>query len=154
MKMNFIPKLKIIPLAAVVTLGLALSPSITMAAEKTHDGDHNRNHGDQKSQFSHDAGKAHVMQPRSEQHIAHGDDRRGHSPVIINHPTKPYIVRNKKVYYINDPYRHEHYGRGRTEYIVVDHDHGHYVDYDYVDFDDVRLQIGVHAGNFDIVFRD
>jgi hypothetical protein len=151
MKMNSIPKLKIIPLATVIALGLALSPSVTMAGDKQYDS----NHKGQKSQYSHDAGKTRIKQPRIEKHVTRGDDRRGHGPVIKNHHIKPYIVHSKKVYYRDRPYGHEHYGHGRTEYIIVDHDHhAHYVDYEYVDFDDVRLQIGVHTGNFDIVFRD
>jgi len=147
MKMNFIPKLKIIPLATVIALGLALSPAVTMAGEKDHKG--------QKSQYSHDAGKTRIKQPRIEQHVTRGGERRGHGPVIKNHHIKPYIMRSKKVYYRDRPYGHEHYGHGRTEYIIVDHDHhDHYVDYEYIDLDDVRLEIGVHTGNFDIVFRD
>jgi len=151
MKMNFIPKLKIIPLATVIALGLALSPSVTLAGDKSHDKDYRG----QKNQYSHDAGKNRIKQPRIEQHVTRSDVRRGHGPVVKNYRRKPYIVRNKHVYYRDRPYGHEHYGHGHTEYIVLDHDHhDHYVDYEYIDLDDVRLEIGVHTGNFDIVFRD
>jgi len=140
--MNFIPKLKVIPLTAIIALGLALSPTLSMAD--------NKNHGRQKDQYSHDGGKSHIKAQRNEQHIVHGYDKRGKGHVTNNYFGKPHVARSKHVYYANYPYRHEHHGHSDVEYIVVDHDHHDH----YVDYDDVRFKIGVHTGNFDIVFRD
>jgi hypothetical protein len=144
--MNFIPKLKIIPLATVIALGLALSPTLSIAGDKGHDKDNGRH----KNQYSQDVGKPHIKQQRREQTVVHGFDGRGQNKLIKNYYSRPYVEHVKHVYYRNDPYRHEHHGHDHVKYIIVEDDHHEH----FVDYDDVRFKIGVHTGNFDIVFRD
>lgn len=145
--MNLIPKLKIIPLATVIFLGLSLSPALSLAADKGHDKDYGR----QQKQQSHDTGKSNFRQPRKEVTVAHGYDGRGPNRGVKNYHKTPIVKYDRHVYYRGVPYRH--HAHDRVNYIVVDNDcrdcHDHYVEYD-----DVRFKIGVHTGNFDIVFRD
>lgn len=147
--MNLIPKLKTLPLATVIALGLALSPTLSIAGDKDYD----KGHGRSNKQFSHESSKPRIKQQRKEQVVTHGYDRHGikgygHDKVINNYYSRPHAEHSRHVYYRNDPYRHHHHDH--EKYIIVDHDHHEH----YVDMDDVRFKIGIHTGNFDIVFRD
>lgn len=147
--MNLIPKLKIIPLVAIIALGLSMSPTLSLAGDK----EHGKDNGRRLNQQSHESGKPVIRHPRKEVTVAHGYDGHTSNYRAKNYRKGTIVKPGRHVYYRDSIHRHDHHGHGRPKYVIVDHDchdcHDHYVDYD-----DVRFSIGVHTGNFDIVFRD
>lgn len=153
--MKVISTLKIAPLAGVLALGIALSPVAVMAD--------NAERGRDKGQYSHEKGKSFnkgshgkktdvhkKVQPQrhlGDAHNARGFNGRSRKQVITNYYVKPHGKHKNKVIY-----RYEHDGHHGHPYYRHEH---HHVVYDhYHVYDDIRFKIGVHTGNFDIVFQD
>ena len=119
--------LKALPLVGLLAMGLALVPAVSMADK------YDRGHGEDKYQ-KHDGGKSH--------HESHHDDGHhkdgGHKNV--------YVVGYDR--YRRYPHRHVHKHHGhRPADVVVVHDH-------YDDYDPLRLMLGLHFDNIDIIYRD
>ena len=141
--------LKNLPLLALLTAGIVLSPTIVMAG-----------HGDSshsKGQYSHDARQSHSKghkQNDKKHYKSRGKSHKSHngysSKRLYN---KGYGNYNEHAHYKpgHHNYRHDnHRGQLHTTYIVNDH---HYDNYSY-GLDPLRFMIGLHTNNFDIIFRD
>lgn len=149
--MNIITTLKTLPLLAVVTVGLVLSPTLSMAG--------NGDHGQHKAKYSHDAGKSHSKNHnkgkyRGNKHSykTHGQSHKGkHSRRSERHSSKGHGHHRKHDYYKrghNDHY--DHRGHSHTNYIVNDH---YYPD-NIIGLDHLRFMIGLHNDILDITFRN
>ena len=134
--------LKNLPLLALFTAGLVLSPAIVMAG-----------HGDSKhskGQYSNDARQSHSKghkQNDNKHYKSRGKSRKGHNGYSSKRTySKAYGHYNDHAHYKRGHHRDRH----NTTYIVNDH---HYDDYSY-GLDPLRFMIGLHTNNFDIIFRD
>lgn len=155
--MKIISALKALPVASLLIMGIVLSPAIAMAD--------NGDRGRTKSEHSFDSGQSHNVRDRhrdksthkkqqNERHIvrkydrnSHGHNKYRHGHVIQKHNGKPYAKHKKHVYYHYDQHGQNHKPHHHDNYIVHHHEH-------YDVFDDVRFKIGIHTGDFDIVYRD
>ena len=152
--MNIIPSLKTLPLISAIAFGLALSPTLSMAADG--------NRGDHKMKYSHDRGQSHknghgrhkTGKSQRNSPVAHAvnkhrQEKQGHKHRSNNHYDRAY---GNHMYHKHGNHGHNH--------AYSDHNHTNYVYHDYgyrgqyVDLDNMRFMLGLHTGNFDIIFRD
>ena len=151
-KMKSLTSLKTLPLISVLAIGLALSPTLSMAD--------NGDRGRHKTQYSFDGGQSHSKgHKRSNTHSnkrhykSHGKSHESkHGYRSKHHYNKGHGHHNDHAHYKRDRHNHRYDNhRGQhTTYIVNDH---HYSDYSY-GLDPLRFMIGLHTNNFDIIFRD
>lgn len=130
--------LKNIPLLTIIAAGLALSPAMVMAGH----GDRSHN----KEQYSYNDHQSHRKghtKSNKRNYKSHSKSHRsGHR---IDHVQNKHGFNNRRSHR-HDNHRDHHY----TTYVVNDQ---HYSDYAY-GMDPLRLMIGLHTNNFDIIFRD
>ena len=153
-KINSLTSLKNLPLISVLATGLVLSPTLSMAD--------NADRGRHKTQYS-DGGQSHSKGHKGSK--KHGNKAHyksqgkrhkgdyGHSSK--HHYTKGHGNNNDHAHYKRgfNNHRYDHHDSHRdhhTSYVVNEH---HYSDYAY-GLDPLRLMIGLHTNNFDIIFRD
>lgn len=149
--MKLLTTLKNVPLAGVLALGLALLPASAMAdkGDRGHDkgsSSYEKNKSFNKGDRRNGTPVHRKIQPaghHGDKHNKGGYNRHSHKQFISRHYDKPHSR------YINRViHRHDHHDHNR-------HTHRHYAEYDhYHVYDDIRFKIGVHTGNFDIVFQD
>ncbi len=129
--MKTLSTLKTLPLVGLLAMGLALVPTVSMADKN----DHGR--GEDKMYQQHDGGKSHHNEHRDYRY--HVDSKHGgHKQVYVRGHNHYGRHVHKHV--------HRHPPRGHTDYVVV---HEHYDDYD-----PLRLMLGLHFDNIDIIYRD
>ena len=157
--MNITSTLKTLPLVGVIALGLAILPATSIAG----DGDR----GKHKTQYTTSTGKSH--DGRHDKGSHRGDKRKNHNGgyVANSFDRHHYDKRGHK----HKPNRHNHTGHVRHNnyhrhgdhghsHVYTDHSHTNYVIHDhdhrdhYVGLDNLRFMFGLHADNFDIIFRD
>ena len=136
--MKQLSTLKTLPLAAVMAMGLSLTPAITLADDGDR-GRHKEHHGQQKEK------------PR---HYNHGHQHRDYDRhESRNHPKwKRHELKHVIKHDIRNRDHHEHYHRQPRDqrYIIVpDYGHQHYLG-----LNDLRFIFGLHTDNVDIIFRD
>ncbi len=138
--------LKNIPLLALLTAGLVLSPTMVMAGHG--DNRHSKGQYSQNDRQSHSKGH---KQNVKKHYKSHGKSHKGNYGISSKrHYSKGYGHSNdyKRGHH---NYRHDyHRDQHHTTYIVNDH---HYDDYSY-GLDPLRFMIGLHTNNVDIIFRD
>lgn len=139
--MNIFTTLKTLPLLAVLTVGLILSPTLSMAG--------NGEHGQHKAKYSQNAGKSHSKSHnkgnyRSNKHSykTHGKRYKG------NHSHRSERHHRKHDYYKRGHY--DHRGHRHTNYIVKDH----YYPEHFIGLDHLRFMIGLHTDILDITLHD
>jgi hypothetical protein len=138
--------LKNLPLLALLTAGLVLSPTMVMAGHG--DNSHSKGQYSRNDRQSHSKGH---KQNVKKHYKSHGKSHKGNYGISSKrHYSKGYGHSNdyKRGHY---NYRHDHHrDQHHTTYIVNDH---HYDDYSY-GLDPLRFMIGLHTNNVDIIFRD
>jgi len=138
--MNKLSTLKTLPLIGLLVMGLAL-PAVSMAD------DDKRGRGHDRVYKKHDGGKGHQREHRR----IHRDGKGHRAP---GYHIKGYKDGGHKHVY------NKHYSRGHKHYGHKHHDHGHrHVDHvvvhdHYDDYDRLRLMLGLHFDNIDIIYRD
>jgi len=129
--MKILSTLKTLPLVGLLAMGLAMVPAVSMADKN------DRGHGEDKMYQKHDGGKSHHNEHRNDRYYVdkkHG----GHKQVY---------VRGRKHYSVPvHRHVHKHPVHRHTDYVVV-HDH-------HDDYDPLRLMLGLHFDNIDIIYRD
>ena len=128
--MKTLSTLKTLPLVGLLALGLALPPAVSMAD------DYGRGHGEDKHQ-KHDGGKSHHASRHDDGH--HMDHKGGGHKNV-------YVVGYDHYRRYPHKYVYKHHGHRPADYVVV-HDH-------YDDYDPLRLMLGLHFDNIDIIYRD
>jgi hypothetical protein len=138
--------LKNLPLLALLTAGLVLSPTMVMAGHG--DNSHSKAQYSQNDRQSHSKGHKYNNKKHDK---SHGKNHKGNYRIS----SKRHYSKGPGHYgdykrghhnYRHDHHRHQHH----TTYIVNDH---HYDDYSYR-LDPLRFMIGLHTNNVDIIFRD
>jgi len=136
--------LKTLPIIGILMAGLTLSPAIAYA-------DKDRSHN--KAKYTHDRDYSHHKKDkRRHKKLAYNDHGRLHGKHHKRHRGhKPKHHRNNWRGYTPEHRHNKHTHRGHrshrhTTYIVNDH---HYHALDRLGF-----MLGIHTGNFDIVFHD
>ena len=156
--MKIITSLKTLPLISVIALGLALSPTLTMA----DDG----NRGGQKTQYSNDRGQSHnkthnkgnrrgdAAKNHSRRYVANSFVQRRHDKQSHKHKAKNHYDRryDDHGYHRHGAHGHKHVSTTHNHRHTVIHDYGYRAPY--VDLDNMRFMLGLHTGNFDIILRD
>ncbi len=133
-----------LPLLGLLITGLALSPGLALADK--NDKAHN------KGARSHSSAQSHIKQHKNNyKRQGKGSNRHNSS-----HNSKKHGHRNDHNHYphaVNKHRQHDHgnhNGHRRTTYIVNDHHHSGHI----YGLDRLRVMIGLHTDNFDIIFRD
>lgn len=153
--MNMKNSLKTLPVIAALAIGLALAPMTSMAK-----GDRHESH--QSERYSHDGGKHH-KKSHKRRGDAHDRDSRGHKHGHKMRHAKQHRHGYKHGHKHGHKHRgHKHRGHRHDRVVFVDnYDHyddryGFGRDYRdrYIDLDDLRFMVGIHTGNFDLIFRD
>jgi hypothetical protein len=133
--MKTLSTLKTLPLVGLLAMGLALAPAASMADKKDH------GHGGDKVYQKHDSGKSHQgNRHKSHRDVGHSNKHRdgGHKQVYV----RGYNHYDRHIH----KHGHKHHGHRHADYVVV-HDH-------YYDYDPLRLMLGLHFDNIDIIYRD
>jgi hypothetical protein len=144
--MKKLSTLKTLPLIGLLAMGLAL-PAVSMADRDDHRG---RDHVYKK----HDGGKGHKREHRRihrdgkgqrdhSRHYSKGHKHGGHNKHVYSRHYK-----HGHKHYGHKGHRHGH-GHKHVDHVVV---HNHYDDWD--DYDRLRLMLGLHFDNIDIIYRD
>lgn len=136
--MKTLSTFKTLPLIGLLAMGLALAPAVSMAD------DGNRGHGKDRVYQKHDGGKSHRVD-KGHFDRGHGykmDHKKGHK-YVQNHNKG---LGHKHYGHTHKVYRPHYHGRGHADYVVI-HDH-------YDDYDPLRLMLGLHFDNIDIIYRD
>ena len=142
--MKKLTTLKTLPLIGLLAIGMSL-PAVSMAD------DDKRGRGHDRVYKKHDGGKGHQREHRrihrdSKGHRDHGRHySKGHKHGGHKH------VYNKYYNHGHKHYGHKHHGHGHkhVDHVVV---HNHYDDWH--DYDRLRLMLGLHFDNIDIIYRD
>ena len=137
--------LKTLPLIGLLALGVAMVPAVSQAAP-----------GALGSALSHDGGKGHHRDggksPRD-----HGKQYRDKGHYDRGHGHKGYAKGHdkghKRVYNYGKGHGYEHYGHVHRVYRPHTHVE-HVVVHDHYDHDPLRLLLGLHFDNIDIIYRD
>jgi len=147
--MNTLSTLKTLPLIALLAMGLALSPAISMADNDKRDRGHDR------VSTRHDGGKGHHRDGGKSHRRDKGHFDRGHGY------SKGHKSGHKRVHSYNKGHGHKHHGHTHKVYRPHRHGHGHADHvvvnnhYDHLsEYDRVRLMLGLHFDNIDIIYRD
>jgi hypothetical protein len=144
MKMKQRNTLRMLPLVALLTLGLAL-PAASMA-------DDDRGRGKDRVYQKHDGGKGYRDHGKS-----HGRDKgryeRGHGHKGY---AKSHDRGHKRVYNYSKGHHHGYSHHGHKHRVYRPHNHvQHVIVHDYHDeYDPFRLLLGLHFDNIDIIYRD
>jgi len=147
--MKTLSTLKTLPLIALLAMGLALTPLVSMAD------DDDRGRGKDRTYQKHDGGKGHYRDGGKSHRRDKGHFDRGHSY------SKGHKSGHKRVHSYNKGHGRKHHGHTHKVYRPHNHGHGH-VDhvvvnnhYDHLsDYDRFRLMLGLHFDNIDIIYRD
>lgn len=140
--MNMKTHLKALPVMAALTIGLAFAPTASMA----DDDDRGRGHS-----YSHDGGKHDKGKLRAKRY-ERGDKHRYDKKHRKHHKHRGHYYGHRHGHK-HKHYRHDHHGH-RPAYVVNNYGHDHYYRDRFIDLSDLRFMIGVHTGNFDLIFRD
>jgi len=133
--MKTLSTLKTLPLVGLLAMGLALMPVVSMADKN------DRGRGEDKMYQKHDGGKSHHGEHRESKH----DDR--YYKVHKHGGHKQVYVRGHNHYGGHlHKHGHRHPVHRHADYVVV-HDH-------HEDYDPLRLMLGLHFDNIDIIYRD
>ena len=153
--MKSMTTLKTLPLISALALGLALSPTLSMADDDKR--------GGQKTHYSHDRGQSHnkthnkgayrgeIAKNHSRRYVANSFDQRRHEKQSHKHKTKNHYDRSNG-YHRHGTHGHDHVYTGHHHRHTVIHDYGYREPY--VGLDNMRFMLGLHTGNFDIILRD
>jgi hypothetical protein len=146
-------RLKIVPLAAMLALGMALTPISAMAKNGDsghHKENHSKNVGKHYDRGNYRSGKHSYREPR------HNNQKRslGHK-LKHDYGTRygrhnDYGHRKHVRYSPRYDHHYDHRGHSTTHYVINDNHHRDH----YIDYDPLRFMIGLHTNNFDITFRD
>ena len=127
--MNMIKKLtskpKMVIIAGSLLLGLALTPATSFAGNDNHEGRRN--------------GGSHQVDNHQSEHNRHHNKRGRH------HMKHKYSHHGKHRHYHHGKHRNRHYNE--PHYVVINNE-------PYYRPEPSRFRIGVHSGNFDVIFRD
>lgn len=143
--MKKLSTLKTLPLIGLLAMGLAL-PAVSLADENDH-------RGRDRVHKKHDGGKGH----QREHHKVHRSDR-GHRNQGRHYNKGHKHGGHKQVHNRHYNRDHKHYGKHHRGH--KHHGHGHkHVDHvvvhdHYDDYDRLRLMLGLHFDNIDIIYRD
>jgi hypothetical protein len=141
--MNIQSNLKILPVVAALAMGLALAPMSSMA------GDKDRGHGS----YSHDAGShSKSRSDKSHKRERHADRHDKRSYRGDRHHSKKHGHKHRKSRHAHNHRGHKYRHQGHNPVYVVNN-HGYYPER-YIALDDLRFMVGIHTGNFDLIFRD
>lgn len=150
--MNVITPLKNLSLISTIALGLALSPTISMAD--------NADRGHNKTQYSHDRGqsrnKGHdrheSRKSQRNSYVARSLESRRHGKRQHQSNIHYGRIHGNNAYHThgNHGHNHGHSSHNHTNYVVRDYAHQD----NYIGLDNLRFMFGLHTGNFDIIFRD
>jgi len=142
-------RLKIAPLAAMLALGMALTPISAMASNGDrghHKENHSKNVGKHFDRGNSRSGKHSYREPRHNNHKRSLGYKLKHDYGTRYGRHNDHGHRKHVRYYP----RYDHRGHGTTHYVINDNHHRDH----YVDYDPLRFMIGLHTNNFDITFRD
>jgi len=142
MKLN-----KTIPVIAALAASLALAPMTSMARDNDH-----REHGS----YSHDRGSKHEgskkyrhSRERADKHVRNSHKRHGHK-YKNKHGHRHHGNKHR-----GHKHRHGHNSHSHErEAVYVMSDYGHRHPRRFIGLDDLGFMIGIHTGNFELIFRD
>ena len=150
--MNVITPLKNLSLISAIALGLALSPTISMADKADR--------GHNKPQYSHDRGqsrnKGHgrheSRKSQRNSYVTRSLENRRHGKRQHQSNINYGKIHGNNAYHAhgNRGHNHGHSSHNHTNYVVQDYGHQDH----YIGLDNLRFMFGLHTGNFDIIFRD
>ena len=145
--MKTLSTLKTLPLVGLMALGVAMTPVVSEAAPGAI------GHVVEKQAHKQGGGKGHYRDGnRSHRgdkgsHKRDRDHYKGHKK--YGHKVREHVVyrgRGPKYGIEHHGYKHHGYDHGHTDYVIV-HD-------SYPDYDPLRLLLGLHFDNIDIIYRD
>ncbi|MGB5276509.1 MAG: hypothetical protein WBO73_14925 [Gammaproteobacteria bacterium] len=137
--MKKLSRLKTLPLAGLLAMGLGLGsvlpPAVSMA-------DDHRGRGHDRVYKKHDGGKSHQREYRQTHRGGKGHRAYDHRPYSGHHKGHKHGHGHKH-------YGHQHRGHKHVDHVIV---HNHYDDWN--DYDRFRLLLGLHFNNVDLIYRD